>query len=133
MTTTKSIKAPGSEKKVNAILEDYRLACASREASILGRKEVHSTGAPEPIAWPAPGVSPPVSERVPDTLLVVGRFVGLNRAGARQRADCPDDAGGSCVARRRVAWIHGMRLWGCRQCQHHQPIEGFVHFSSFTQ
>ncbi len=40
MSQTKTIKARFSEKKVTAILKDYRLACASREASILGRKEV---------------------------------------------------------------------------------------------
>ena len=40
MTTTKTIKTPFSEKKIISIMADYRLACASREASILGRKEV---------------------------------------------------------------------------------------------
>jgi pyruvate/2-oxoglutarate/acetoin dehydrogenase E1 component/TPP-dependent pyruvate/acetoin dehydrogenase alpha subunit len=37
---TKSIKTRFSEKKITTILTDYRLACASREASIIGRKEV---------------------------------------------------------------------------------------------
>lgn len=40
MPQTKSIKTRFSEKKITAILTDYRLACASREASIIGRKEV---------------------------------------------------------------------------------------------
>jgi 2-oxoisovalerate dehydrogenase E1 component len=40
MSQTKTIKAKFSEKKAAAILADYRLACASREASLLGRKEV---------------------------------------------------------------------------------------------
>ncbi len=34
------MKSPFSEKKIAAILADYRLACASREASLIGRKEV---------------------------------------------------------------------------------------------
>ena len=40
MSQTKTIRSKFSEKKTASILEDYRLACASREASILGRKEV---------------------------------------------------------------------------------------------
>ena len=40
MNQTKAIKSRFSEKKITAILQDYRLACASREASLLGRKEV---------------------------------------------------------------------------------------------
>ncbi len=40
MPQTKSIKTRFSEKKITTILTDYRLACASREASIIGRKEV---------------------------------------------------------------------------------------------
>ena len=40
MNQTKTIKSKFSEKKAASILDDYRLACASREASILGRKEV---------------------------------------------------------------------------------------------
>ena len=40
MNQTKTIKSKFSEKKTASILDDYRLACASREASILGRKEV---------------------------------------------------------------------------------------------
>ncbi len=40
MPQTKTIKSRFSEKRVTAILADYRLACASREASIIGRKEV---------------------------------------------------------------------------------------------
>lgn len=39
MSQAKTIKAP-SAKKVAAALNDFRLACASREASLLGRKEV---------------------------------------------------------------------------------------------
>ena len=38
MEQTKTIKA--SEKKIASVLADYRLACESREASMLGRKEV---------------------------------------------------------------------------------------------
>ena len=34
------MKPPFSEKKVAAVLADYKLACASREASLIGRKEV---------------------------------------------------------------------------------------------
>lgn len=40
MSQTKTVKSPFSEKKIAAILADYKLACASREASIIGRKEV---------------------------------------------------------------------------------------------
>ncbi len=40
MSQTKALKSRFSERKMNAILQDYRLACASREASLLGRKEV---------------------------------------------------------------------------------------------
>lgn len=38
MEQTKTVKA--SEKKIASVLADYRLACESREASMLGRKEV---------------------------------------------------------------------------------------------
>ncbi len=40
MSHTKSIKAGLSSKKIESILADYLLACESREASLLGRKEV---------------------------------------------------------------------------------------------
>ncbi|CAN5241539.1 alpha-ketoacid dehydrogenase subunit alpha/beta [soil metagenome] len=40
MSQTKSVKSRFTEKKVASILADYRLACASREASLIGRKEV---------------------------------------------------------------------------------------------
>lgn len=40
MAQTKTLVTGLSEKKVAAILADYRLACESREASLLGRKEV---------------------------------------------------------------------------------------------
>ncbi|HRW98993.1 MAG TPA: thiamine pyrophosphate-dependent enzyme [Cyclobacteriaceae bacterium] len=40
MTQVKSTKAGITAKKATAILADYRLACESREASIIGRKEV---------------------------------------------------------------------------------------------
>lgn len=40
MSQTKAIRSKFSEKKTASILDDYRLACSSREASILGRKEV---------------------------------------------------------------------------------------------
>lgn len=40
MTQVKSIKSGLSNKKATSILADYRLACESREASLLGRKEV---------------------------------------------------------------------------------------------
>jgi 2-oxoisovalerate dehydrogenase E1 component len=40
VSQTKTIKAKFTENKASAILADYRLACASREASLLGRKEV---------------------------------------------------------------------------------------------
>lgn len=39
LSQTKTIKAP-SPKKIATVLDDYKLACASREASLLGRKEV---------------------------------------------------------------------------------------------
>lgn len=40
MTQIKSIKSGISAKKASTILADYKLACESREASLLGRKEV---------------------------------------------------------------------------------------------
>ena len=40
MSQTKTIKSTISTKKAASILADYRLACESREASLLGRKEV---------------------------------------------------------------------------------------------
>ena len=40
MSQTKTIKSNISAKKAASILADYRLACESREASLLGRKEV---------------------------------------------------------------------------------------------
>ena len=40
MSQTKALKSRFSEKKMNTILQDYKLACESREASLLGRKEV---------------------------------------------------------------------------------------------
>jgi len=40
MSQTKTMKPAFSEKKVASILADYKLACASREASLIGRKEV---------------------------------------------------------------------------------------------
>ncbi len=40
MSQTKSIKPGISSKRIDSILADYRLACESREASMLGRKEV---------------------------------------------------------------------------------------------
>jgi len=40
LTQVKSIKSGVSAKKATSILADYKLACESREASILGRKEV---------------------------------------------------------------------------------------------
>ena len=40
MNTTKAVKSRFSEKKITTILQDYRLAWESREASLLGRKEV---------------------------------------------------------------------------------------------
>ncbi|MGE0590362.1 MAG: thiamine pyrophosphate-dependent enzyme [Cyclobacteriaceae bacterium] len=40
MTQVKSTKAGITAKKATSILADYRLACESREASIIGRKEV---------------------------------------------------------------------------------------------
>ncbi len=40
MSQTKTIKAGISSKKMVSILADFRLACESREASLLGRKEV---------------------------------------------------------------------------------------------
>lgn len=40
MSPTKTMVSGLSAKKVSSILADYRLACESREASLLGRKEV---------------------------------------------------------------------------------------------
>ncbi len=40
MSQIKALKSRFSEKKMNTILQDYKLACESREASLLGRKEV---------------------------------------------------------------------------------------------
>lgn len=40
MTQVKSLKSTVSAKKAASILADYKLACESREASLLGRKEV---------------------------------------------------------------------------------------------
>ncbi len=40
MSPTKTLKAPKVDKQAAAVLADYRLACASREASLIGRKEV---------------------------------------------------------------------------------------------
>ncbi|MBA4146276.1 MAG: hypothetical protein C0523_10960, partial [Cytophaga sp.] len=40
MNQTKTIKSAFSAKKISSILSDYRLACESREASLIGRKEV---------------------------------------------------------------------------------------------
>ncbi len=40
MTQVKSVKSGISVKKATSILADYKLACESREASLLGRKEV---------------------------------------------------------------------------------------------
>lgn len=40
MSTTKESRVKFSQAKVKEILADYRLACESREASLLGRKEV---------------------------------------------------------------------------------------------
>lgn len=40
MISSKTIKSTLSAKRIEGILLDYRLACESREASILGRKEV---------------------------------------------------------------------------------------------
>jgi 2-oxoisovalerate dehydrogenase E1 component len=40
LSQTKTIKSTISAKKAASILADYRLACESREASLLGRKEV---------------------------------------------------------------------------------------------
>lgn len=40
MSTTKESKVKFSQARVKEILADYRLACESREASLLGRKEV---------------------------------------------------------------------------------------------
>ncbi len=40
MSQTKTVNPLFSEKKVAGILADYKLACASREASLIGRKEV---------------------------------------------------------------------------------------------
>ncbi|MBS1976375.1 MAG: transketolase [Bacteroidetes bacterium] len=40
MSQTKTVRARFTEKKIASILADYRLAWASREASLIGRKEV---------------------------------------------------------------------------------------------
>lgn len=40
MAQTKTLVSGLSDKKITAIIADYRLACESREASLLGRKEV---------------------------------------------------------------------------------------------
>lgn len=40
MNETKSVSIGFSEKEIATILSDYRLACESREASLIGRKEV---------------------------------------------------------------------------------------------
>src|SRR5882672_9284678 len=40
VSTTKESRVKFSQAKVKEILADYRLACESREASLLGRKEV---------------------------------------------------------------------------------------------
>ncbi|MDZ4715854.1 MAG: thiamine pyrophosphate-dependent enzyme [Cytophagales bacterium] len=40
MSQTKTVKAPFSAKRIASVLADYRLACESREASLMGRKEV---------------------------------------------------------------------------------------------
>lgn len=40
MPQTRTMKAPATNKNVQEILSDYRLAVASREASLMGRKEV---------------------------------------------------------------------------------------------
>jgi len=40
MSQTKTVKSRFTDKKISSILADYRLACASREASLIGRKEV---------------------------------------------------------------------------------------------
>ena len=40
MNQTKTIKSSLSSRKIASVLADYRLACESREASLLGRKEV---------------------------------------------------------------------------------------------
>lgn len=40
MSPTKTLTTPAAEKKSAAVLADYRLAVASREASLIGRKEV---------------------------------------------------------------------------------------------
>ncbi len=40
MNQAKTIKSAFSAKKISSILSDYRLACESREASLIGRKEV---------------------------------------------------------------------------------------------
>jgi 2-oxoisovalerate dehydrogenase E1 component len=40
LSQTKTIKTGMSAKKIATVLADYRLACESREASLLGRKEV---------------------------------------------------------------------------------------------
>ena len=40
MSQTKTVRARFTEKKIASILADYRLGWASREASLIGRKEV---------------------------------------------------------------------------------------------
>lgn len=40
MSQTRTLKPPAAKKNVQEILNDYRLAVASREASLIGRKEV---------------------------------------------------------------------------------------------
>src|SRR5262245_18230009 len=40
MSPTKTLTSPSAEKKSASVLADYRLAVASREASLIGRKEV---------------------------------------------------------------------------------------------
>ena len=40
MNAPKTVTTSKSEKKIASILADFRLACESREASLLGRKEV---------------------------------------------------------------------------------------------
>jgi pyruvate/2-oxoglutarate/acetoin dehydrogenase E1 component/TPP-dependent pyruvate/acetoin dehydrogenase alpha subunit len=40
LSSTKTISATTSQKKIASILADFRLACESREASVIGRKEV---------------------------------------------------------------------------------------------
>jgi len=40
MSQTKTLKGPNTDRQAAVVLADYRLACASREASLIGRKEV---------------------------------------------------------------------------------------------